>query len=150
MSKLPIVLLAVAALLLGSLPATSGSAWAGGFFSHGRHHGYHGQHHHFKSHKHFKRHHYAGRHHHGRHHHRHHGGGYGDEILLGAGIIGGAVIVGSVLSQPRAAPPPTVYYPAPPPTVYYAPPPQPYCVQDQVYRTLPDGRLQWGTRTRCY
>lgn len=141
MSKLPVVLLAVAALLAGSLPVQ-----AGGFFSHGRHHGYHGQHHFFQSHRHFKRHHYAGRHHygghhHGRHHHRRHGGGYGDEILLGAGIIGGSIILGSVLSQPRAAPPPTVYY---------APPPQPYCVQDQVYRTLPDGSLQWGTRTRCY
>src|SRR3546814_10487974 len=100
MSKLPVVLLAVAALLAGSLPATSGSAWAGGFFSHGRHHGYHGQYHFFQGHRHFKRHHYAGRHyygghshgwhHHGRHHHRRHGGGYGDENLLGAGKIGRA------------------------------------------------------------
>ena len=44
--------------------------------------------------------------------------------------------------------PPAVYY-APPP-VYYAPQAEPYCVQDQVYRYLPDGRVQWGTRTRCY
>jgi hypothetical protein len=45
--------------------------------------------------------------------------------------------------------PPVGYYP-PPPVYYYAPPSQPYCVQDQVYRYLPDGRIQWGTRTRCY
>ena len=45
--------------------------------------------------------------------------------------------------------PPPVYY-APPPPVYYVPPREPYCVQDQVYRYLPDGRVQSGTRTRCY
>ena len=45
-------------------------------------------------------------------------------------------------------PPP--YYYAPPPPVYYVPPPEPYCVQDRVYRHLPDGQIQWGTRTRCY
>lgn len=44
--------------------------------------------------------------------------------------------------------PPPVYY-APPP-VYYVAPRAPYCVQDEVYRYLPDGRIQWGTRTRCY
>jgi hypothetical protein len=46
-----------------------------------------------------------------------------------------------VLSRPQ---------PAPPSVVYVTPPPQPYCVQDQVYRYLPDGSVQWGTRTRCY
>ena len=45
--------------------------------------------------------------------------------------------------------PPPVYY-VPPPPVYYLAPRQPYCVQDEVYRYLPDGRIQWGTRTRCY
>lgn len=44
--------------------------------------------------------------------------------------------------------PPQAYYP--PPATYYAPPRAPYCVQDRVYRYLPDGRIQWGTRTRCY
>ena len=43
--------------------------------------------------------------------------------------------------------PPPYYYPPP---VYYVSPREPYCVQDQVYRYLPDGRIQWGTRTRCY
>lgn len=128
-----------ALLCAGALLATSFPAEAGGYY-HKRSHGWYG-HHHYKAHKHFKRHHYAYRHH--RHHHRHHRGDIGDEILLGAGIIGGSIIVGSVLSQPRYAPPP-------PPTIYYAPPPQPYCVQDQVYRYLPDGSIQWGTRTRCY
>jgi hypothetical protein len=45
--------------------------------------------------------------------------------------------------------PPPYYYPPPRP-VYYVPSREPYCVQDQVYRHLPDGRIQWGTRTRCY
>lgn len=44
--------------------------------------------------------------------------------------------------------PPPFYY-APPP-VYYVSPREQYCVQDKVYRYLPDGRIQWGTRTRCY
>lgn len=60
----------------------------------------------------------------------------GSEILVGAAIIGGAILLGSLLSRPQ-------YQPAP---VYYAP----ICKQDQVYRYLPDGRIQWGTRTRCY
>jgi hypothetical protein len=47
--------------------------------------------------------------------------------------------------------PPPVYY-GPPPTVYYAPSPAPgpVCQQDNVYRYLPDGSVQWGVRTRCY
>jgi hypothetical protein len=44
--------------------------------------------------------------------------------------------------------PPPFYYVPPP--VYYAAPRERYCVQDEVYRYLPDGRIQWGTRTRCY
>ncbi len=71
-------------------------------------------------------------------------GGYrhsdiGDEILIGAGIIGGSILLSSLITRP--------YYPAAP--VYYTPHHAPYCVQDQVYRYLPDGRIQWGTRTRC-
>lgn len=45
--------------------------------------------------------------------------------------------------------PPPVYY-VPPPPVYFVAPRKPYCVRDEVYRYLPDGRIQWGTRTRCY
>lgn len=45
-------------------------------------------------------------------------------------------------------PPPVYYVPIPP--VYQVAPREPYCVQDEVYRYLPDGRIQWGTRTRCY
>ena len=65
---------------------------------------------------------------------------YGDEILIGAGIIGGAILLNGLLTRPQYAPAP----------VYYAPPRAPICEQDQVYRYLPDGRIQWGTRTRCY
>jgi hypothetical protein len=128
MSKLLVALLAAGTMTASTLPAE-----AGGYY-HGRSHGYYGHHHHG-----YNKFHHSRRHHHG-HRHRHDG----DDFLLGAGIIGGAVILGSVLAQPRAAPPP------PPPLYYYPPPAQPYCVQDQVYRTLPDGSIQWGIRTRCY
>ena len=63
----------------------------------------------------------------------------GDEILIGAGIIGGSILLSSLLTRP--------HYQAVP--AYYAPARASYCVQDQVYRYLPDGRIQWGTRTRC-
>jgi len=133
MSKLLIALLVSAATVASSFPAQ-----AGGYY-HSRPYGYHGyKNYGYKSYGHYRpRHH--GHYHQRRHHHRH---DYGDEILLGAGIIGGSIIIGSVLSQPRYAPPP--------PPVYYYPPPQPTCVQDEVYRYLPDGSIQWGTRTRCY
>jgi len=80
-------------------------------------------------------HHYGGHFRHG--HHGHNG------ALVAAGVLGGALLLGTLLTAPR-------YY-APPAPAYYAPPPrQPYCVKDRVYRQLPDGRTQWGTRTRCY
>lgn len=83
------------------------------------------------------RYHYRG----GGHGHHGHHGGHG--ALVAAGVIGGALLLGTLLTAPR-------YY-APPAPVYYRPPPrQPYCVKDKVYRHLPDGRIQWGTRTRCY
>jgi hypothetical protein len=114
--------------------ATATPASAGGWGHHGyKSHGHRGHGHYYKP---FKQH-YGYRHH---RHHRHHRN-HGNDIVIGAGIIGGAIIVGSVLSRPQ---------PAPPSVVYVTPPPQPYCVQDQVYRYLPDGSVQWGTRTRCY
>lgn len=76
----------------------------------------------------------------GHYSHGHHGG---HGALVAAGVLGGALLLGTLLSAPR--------YGAPPAPAYYAPPPrQPYCVKDKVYRHLPDGRIQWGTRTRCY
>ncbi|MCH8835579.1 MAG: hypothetical protein IH925_06500 [Proteobacteria bacterium] len=71
-------------------------------------------------------------------HHGHHGGG---GLLIAAGIIGGAVLLGALLA------PPPYYRPAP---VVYAPTYRPTCYRDRVYRTLADGRIQWGVRTRCY
>ncbi len=70
--------------------------------------------------------------------HNHHNG---DDLLIAAGIIGGAFILGSLLTQPRYYTPPAYSQPAP---VYV-----PTCYQDQVWRRLPDGRIQTGTRTRC-
>ena len=64
---------------------------------------------------------------------------YGDEILIGAGIVGVSVLLGSILSRP--------YYYQPTPAYYQ---PAPTCYQDKVWRRLPDGRIQTGTRTRCY
>ncbi len=64
---------------------------------------------------------------------------YGDEILIGAGIIGGSIRLCSVLSRP--------FYSQPAPAFYQ---PAPTCYQDDVWRRLPDGRIQTGVRTRCY
>jgi len=77
----------------------------------------------------------------GHYHHGHHGG---HGALVAAGVLGGALLLGTLLSTPY-------YYSAPPTPVYYNPPPrEPYCVRDRVYRHLPDGSVQWGVRTRCY
>ena len=105
----------LAGVVTVSLVLPAGAVLAGGSYHHG-HHGHHG-------------------HHHGGHHN-------GDDILIAAGIIGGAFLLGSLLSQPR-------YYASP---AYYPPQPAyvPACYQDQVWRRLPDGRIQTGIRTRCY
>jgi len=87
----------------------------------------------------------SGYYHHGHHgHYGHHYGGHsgGDDLLIAAGIIGGAFLLGSLLSQPRYHAPPAYYQPAP---VYV-----PTCSRDEVWRRLPDGRIQTGVRTRCY
>lgn len=76
-------------------------------------------------------------HHHGNWGHAHVSG---DAFLIGAGIVVGAVALGALLSPP----PPYVS-----PRISYYPPPR-SCVQDEVYRFLPDGRIQTGTRTTCY
>ncbi len=81
-----------------------------------------------------------------------HGGhrsGSSDDLLIAAGIIGGAILLGSLLTRPRYYAPPVYYRRAP---VYYRPAPVyvPICYQDKVWRRLPDGRIQTGTRTRCY
>ena len=64
---------------------------------------------------------------------------YGDYILIISVIIGGSFLLGSLLSRPYN------YQPAP---TYYRP--APACYQDEVWRRLPDGRIQTGIRTRCY
>ncbi len=74
---------------------------------------------------------------HGGHHN-----GHGDDALIAAGVIGGAILLGSLLTRPRYYAPPVYYRPAP---AYV-----PTCYKDRVWRRLPDGRIQTGTRTRCY
>ena len=81
-----------------------------------------------------------------------HGGhrsGHGGNLLIAAGIIGGVLLLGSLLSRPRYYAPPVYYRRAP---VYYRPAPlyAPTCYQDKVWRRLSDGRIQTGIRTRCY
>jgi hypothetical protein len=88
---------------------------------------------------------------HGGHHN-----GHGNNLLIAAGIIGGAFLLGSLLSQPRYYAPSVYYRRAPvyyrPAPVYYQPAPAyvPTCFEDEVWRRLPDGRIQTGIRTRCY
>lgn len=115
-----------AAVLGAGLILSAGTADAGYYKRHGYygHHGHHGQYRHYRHRGH-------------RGHRGHHNG-----ALVAAGIIGGAVLLGTLLSAPR--------YHHPPAPVYYGPPRAPVCEKDQVYRTLPDGRIQWGVRTRCY
>lgn len=114
-----------AAILGAGLILSAGTADAGYYKRHGYygHHGYHG--------------HYR----HGYRKHRGHRGHY-NGALVAAGIIGGAVLLGTLLSAPR-------YHHRPAP-IYSGPPRGPVCEKDKVYRTLPDGRIQWGVRTRCY
>lgn len=108
--------LLTALLLSLAMIVTAPPANAGGYRHHGWHHG-HAKHYGHRPYKHYKhhayRHHYHHGHHHGHRHHRRHGN---SDIVLGAGILGGAIIVGSLLSQPR-------YVSPPPPPVYYTPPP---------------------------
>jgi len=65
-----------------------------------------------------------------------------DDLLIAAGIIGGVYLLSSLLTRPRYSAPQVYYRPAP---AYV-----PTCYQDRVWRRLPDGRIQTGTRTRCY
>lgn len=128
------VALVCIALVIGTFPAQAGGRYHKGHYY--GHKGYHGGYHHgFKrGHKHFEG--YRGGYKRGHYKHR---GNYGDDILIGAGIIGGSILLGSLLTRPA--------YPVASPYYFQR---APVCTQDQVYRYLPDGRVQWGTRTRCY
>ncbi len=64
-----------------------------------------------------------------------------DAFLIAAGIIAGTLLLGWLLApRPHVQPAPLVRAPAYRPT----------CYRDRVYRYLPDGRIQWGIRTRCF
>ena len=91
---------------------------------------------------------YGGSGHYGKHyrqgrqtHYRHRGHHYDDNFYTALGITAGIGLLGVILSQPR--------YIAPAPT-YYAPPPRRECYEQNIYRYLPDGRIQWGVKRTCY
>jgi hypothetical protein len=123
MKKLVLTALLSASLVLASVPVQAGSRY---------HYGYGGAHTYY-----------------GHGGYRHHRGHYdGDDLLIAAGIIGGAILLFSLLeSRPYSEP--RVQYSQPAP-VTYGPAYRPSCYRDRVYRYLPDGRIQWGTRTTCY
>ncbi len=58
------------------------------------------------------------------------------DLLLGLGAFAGGLVVGSALGSSHHS-----YRPSPVAQT---------CFQDEVYRWLPDGRIQWGLRARCY
>lgn len=120
MRKTALTLSLIAALSMAAAPALAGGYGKG----HGRHGNGYGYGH-------------AG---HGKGH-----GGHGyeakddnDEIYYLVGGLVGGLVLGTLLSQASYGPPQPVYVAAP------------RCVQDTVYRRLPDGRLQSGQRTLCY
>jgi len=112
-------MLLIAGVIAFSVTLGVNAAQAGHYHHRGYNHGYHGGHHGN-----------VGGHH----------GNVGEKLLIGVGIVAGALLLTRLLT-------PSHYPPAP---VYVAPPRPRRCVQDRVYRHLPDGRIQWGTRTTCY
>lgn len=122
----------LAAAILGAVLILSAATADAGYYKRHGYYGHHGYHGHYRHHRHYG---------HRKYKHRGHRGHY-NGALVAAGIIGGAVLLGTLLSAPR-------YHHRPAP-VYYGPPRTPVCEKDKVYRTLPDGRIQWGVRTRCY
>ena len=82
--------------------------------------------------------HHGGHYHGHRHHSHHHGHGHAAGLLIGAGIVGSALVLGTLLSRPHR------HEPAP---VYRRPV---TCEEEEVWRRLPDGRIQTGTLRRCY
>ena len=104
----------------------------------GRHH-YHGERHDYRGDRYHRRDYYRGGYDRGHRHKK--SRDYSDEILIGAGIVGLAIVAGSMIaSQPRE------------PEINWsdAPRREPNCETDEVYRYLPDGSIQYGDRTRCY
>jgi hypothetical protein len=128
MKKLVLAALLSASLVLAGVPAQAGRHF---HYGHGGGHTYYG--HAYYGHGGYK-------HHYGHYH--------GDDLLIAAGIIGGVILLGWLLA-PRPYYQPRVHYYQPPPDSF-APATRPTCYRDRVYRYLPDGRIQWGTRTTCY
>ncbi len=120
--------LILSSLIAVGLIAAAMSAEAGGYKHRGKGYGGSG---------HYGKHYRQGRQTHYRHNSHH----YDDNFYTALGITAGIGLLGVILSQPR--------YIAPAPT-YYAPPPRRECYEQNVYRYLPDGRIQWGVKRTCY
>ena len=137
--------LILSSLIAVGLIAAAMSAEAGGYKHRGK--GYGGSGHYGKHYRQGRQTHYRHRGHYGIHrrhgrqtHYRHNGHDYDDDFYTALGITAGIGLLGVILSQPR--------YIAPAPT-YYAPPPRRECYEQNVYRYLPDGRIQWGVKRTC-
>jgi len=132
-------LLAIAVVSIAlAWPAAAGGRW----HSYHGHHGYHGYHGHY-GHRGYKHHFRGHRKHHRHRHHRRHKHDNRD-VYTALGIVAGIGLIGALLAQPRYAVPTPVY-----PQHRYVPRAR-HCTKEQVYRYLPDGRIQWGEKTTCY
>lgn len=131
-----IAALAAAAMLLATLPAyAGGGAWRYG-------HGYSGHHggytvFRYSGHRHYGYRPYRG---HGHYRYRYYGRHHDGDVVVAllGGLLGG-VVIGSVLSQPRYAPPPAAYLP----------PRFTHCVPTTGVRIL-NGREALYGGTMCY
>ena len=146
MRKVLAISLAALGLVLASGPAQAGGKHHGGHHYAAKSHHAHLAHHHRHGYKHKHRKH---RHHHAKRHHKHYGKYHhkhrkyddiDDEILIGAAIIGGAIVAHGVITKPDE----------PKSSRHHTSQHAPFCERTDVYRNLPDGRIQWGVRTVCY
>ena len=153
MKKLLTVSLVALGLVFAPYSAQAGGKHHGGHNHHYAGKGHHGikKHHRaYKKHRHWHGHKHKHRSHarrYAKHHHKHYKhykqpkyDDIGDEILIGSAIIGGSIVAHGLITQSADGSP----------SRHDASPHAPFCEQTDVYRYLPDGRVQWGVRTRCH
>ncbi|MFN4087545.1 MAG: hypothetical protein ACK4QW_00685 [Alphaproteobacteria bacterium] len=135
-----IVVGAMLALAAPAAEAGGHGGWRGGGHHGDYRHG-HGYRHDYRQHRHGYRHDY--RHGHRYDRHRSRSRRNNDNLIIGAGIVGLAIVAGSLIAsnnKQRSRPDVT----------WTDPGREPVCETDEVWRELPDGRIQYGDRTRCW